>query len=70
MIEFNNPLVFLLFANSLIIIFLILNQNESGKESTTSQNSNLSSNPFEKATWVCLFSQLILLLIKTKITDF
>ena len=66
--EFNSPLTFLLLINSVAIIILILNQNESGKDFTTNQNT--ISNPFENITWIMFFFQLILLLIKTKITDF
>jgi hypothetical protein len=56
--------------NSLIAIFFILNQNESSKELTANSNSTSVSNPLENLTWGCLFLQLILLLIKTKTTDF
>ena len=43
--------------------------NETTKDSLTKQNSKSSSNPLEKVTWVCLIIQLILLLLRTKITD-
>jgi heme/copper-type cytochrome/quinol oxidase subunit 2 len=69
-IELTNPLTFLLLLNSFITILLIFNQNDSAKDSTSSQNSTSSTNPLEIFTWICLIIQLILLLIKTKITDF
>jgi hypothetical protein len=64
------PLSFLLLGNSFLTITLILNQNDSAKDSTSVQNSTSSSNPFEKFTWICFLIQLILLLIQIKITDF
>ena len=65
---FNSfPLVIL--ANSLSLIGLILNQNDSTRESSSNQNSRSSLNPLEKFTWIGLVIQLILLLIQTKITD-
>ena len=70
MIELLNPLTFLLLVNSLITITLVLNQNDSAKDSASVQNSTFVSNPLEKFTWICLFFQLVLLLLKTKITDF
>ena len=70
MIESNNPLNLILGINSIVIIGLILSQNESAKDSTTTQNSSTITNPFELVTWVCLFLQLILLLIKFKIDNF
>jgi preprotein translocase subunit SecG len=70
MTELLNPLTFLLLVNSIITITLVLNQNDSAKDSTSVQNSAFVSNPLEKFTWICLFFQLILLLLKTKITDF
>ena len=69
MIESNGPLNLILFINSLLTIGLILNQNESTKDSATTQNSSSISNPFEIATWFCLGIQLFLLLLKLKITD-
>ena len=69
MIESKGPLTLILFINSLLTIGLILNQNESTKDSATTQNASSISNPFETATWVCLSVQLILLLFKLKVTD-
>ena len=62
MIESNNPLNMFLALNSLLTIGLILNQNESAKDSSITQNSSSITNPFESLTWVCLFIQLFLLL--------
>ena len=70
MFEFLSPLTFLLLANSFLTIGLILNQNESFKDSITSQTSSSSTNPLEILTWICLLIQLILFLIKIKIIEF
>jgi preprotein translocase subunit SecG len=70
MLELASPLTFFLLLNSFCTITLVLNQNDSAKDSTSVQNSTSISNPLEKFTWICLIIQLILLLIKTKITDF
>ena len=69
MIESNSPLNILLVVNSLLTIGLILNQNESAKDSSITQNSSSITNPFESLTWVCLFIQLILLLVKFKFNE-
>lgn len=69
MFELLSPLVLLLVVNSILIIGLILNQNESVKDSITTQTSSSSTNPLENFTWICLFFQLILLLIKIKINE-
>jgi hypothetical protein len=63
------PLTFLSFLNSFITIVLVLNQNESTKDSKTLQNSTIRANPLENFTWVCLGIQLVLLLLKLKITQ-
>jgi preprotein translocase subunit SecG len=68
-IETENPLTLILIGNSIVLIGLILNQNETTKDSLTKQTSKSSSNPLEKVTWTCLIIQLILLLLKMKITD-
>jgi preprotein translocase subunit SecG len=70
--ELNSPLTFLLVINSVITIFFILNQNESAKDSASTQSSNSSSfqNPFENITWICLGLQFILLMVKIKIPEF
>jgi preprotein translocase subunit SecG len=70
MTELNSPFILLLLINSIITIILILNQNESTKDFTSSQNSNTSANPLENITWVCLIIQLILVLIQTKLVLF
>ena len=70
MFEFITPLTFLLLSNSLLTIGLILNQNESVKDSMNSQTSSSSTNPLEVLTWICLFVQLILLLIKIKMMEY
>ncbi len=64
------PLSLLLSINSLITITLILNQNDTSKDSTTNQNSTSSFNIIEQFTWICLIIEFIILLIKTKLTDF
>ena len=69
MIESNSPLNIILAINSLLTISLILNQNESAKDSSISQNSSSITNPFESLTWVCLFIQLFLLLLKFKFNE-
>ena len=69
MIESNSPLNIILAINSLLTIGLILNQNESAKDSSISQNSSSITNPFESLTWVCLFIQLFLLLLKFKVNE-
>lgn len=58
-----------LIGNSFFTIGLILNQNESGKESLT-QMKNFAANPLEKITWICFLFQLFFLLIEIKLTDF
>ena len=70
MVQITSSLNIILLVNSLIAIFFILNQNESSKELTANSNSTSVSNPLENLTWGCLFLQLVLLLIKTKTTDF
>ena len=69
MIKSNSPLNIILAINSLLTIGLILNQNESAKDSSISQNSSSITNPFESLTWVCLFIQLFLLLLKFKFNE-
>jgi hypothetical protein len=70
MIEFTGPLTLILVGNSLLTITLIFNQNENSKDSIFNQNLRIISNPLENFTWVCFFLELILLLLKTRITDF
>ena len=70
MIELNSSFTVLLVVNSIIIISLILNQNESAKDSITSSTTSSSVNPLERLTWGTLILQLSLLLIKIKTNDF
>lgn len=70
MFEFITPVTFLLLLNSLLTIGLILNQNESIKDSITSQTSTSSTNPLEVLTWIGLSFQVILLLLKIKVIEF
>lgn len=64
-----NPLTLLIIINSILLISLTITQNESSKDSAINQNSSVT-NPFEILTWITLIFQLLLLLIKQKITDF
>ena len=67
--ESNTTLNIGLSINSALIIGLILNQNESAKNSSTTQNSTSITNPFESLTWICLFIQLLLLLLQFKFNE-
>ena len=67
--EATSPLNLLLLINSFLSVGLILNQNESKRDDATSQTQSSVSNPLETITWICLSLQLILLLIKLKVTD-
>ena len=69
MMESNTTLNIGLSINSVLIIGLILNQNESAKNSSTTQNSTSITNPFESLTWICLFIQLLLLLLQFKFNE-
>lgn len=64
-----NSFTLVLLINSTFLIGLILNQNESTKDSSSNQTSRSSLNPLEKFTWIGLSIQIILLLVQTKITD-
>jgi preprotein translocase subunit SecG len=64
----TNQFSFLLILNSLFIIFLILNQNDTSK-SLSNSVSGSSSNPIQNITWVSLFFEFVLLLIQIKITN-
>jgi hypothetical protein len=70
MAQFLNSLNIFLLCNSLLLVILILNQNESNKELATNTNATAAMNPLENLTWGCFVFQLILLLIKTKTTVF
>jgi preprotein translocase subunit SecG len=65
-----SPLEIIVLINSVLLIGLVLTQNENTRNSITTQSSNLSTNPFEKLTWISVFLQLTLLLIKIKNNDF
>ena len=67
--ESNTTLNIGLSINSMLLIGLILNQNESAKDSSTTQNSTSITNPFESLTWICLFIQLVLLLLQFKFNE-
>jgi preprotein translocase subunit SecG len=56
------------FLNSILIIILILNQNESTKEAITSATE--TSNPLQNVTWFCIIVEFILFLAKSKINNF
>jgi len=66
-VQVTSSLNFFLLVNSILATLFVLNQNESSKELTA---NTTASNPLENITWGCLFFQLVLLLIKTKTTDF
>lgn len=63
----NNSFSVILIVNSLFLIALILNQNESNKDSGITSSS--APNPLEQITWVGLFSQFVLLLIQIKMAE-
>jgi preprotein translocase subunit SecG len=56
----------ILFLTSIIVIFLILNQNDTSKELLKSQNASSAENPLETFTWIGLILIFICLLIKIK----
>jgi hypothetical protein len=68
--QVSSSLNFILLGNGLLTIGLILNQNDTTKDSITNRNSTSASNPLETITWGCVGLQLLLLLIQTKTTDF
>lgn len=70
MIPTYNLLTFILGINSFILIGLILNQNDTSKDSIINPNISSSTNPFENITWISGIFQLSLLLIKIKINEF
>ena len=61
----TNPLIILLIMNSLFLIGSILNQNET-KDPGSIQSTSSSTSPLEIVTWISLFLQFTLLLIKLK----
>ena len=70
MTEFLDDLNVILLINSIFLIGLILNLNESTKDSLNKQNQSSVFNPLEKLTWVCLFLQMALLVIKVRFNNF
>ena len=67
-----NTFTILFLVNSVTILILILNQNESAKDTisnSASANSSQRANPLQSFTWVCVILECIFLLIKTKIVD-
>lgn len=64
-----NSFTLILLINSIVLIGLILNQNESSKDISSAQNTRSLVNPLEKITWVSLVGQLFLLIIQIKITE-
>ena len=65
----SSTLTIILVINSVIAVGLILNQNESAKDAASNATNTEISNPLQNITWFCVFLELILLLVKTKITD-
>ena len=61
----TNPLIILLIVNSLFLVGSILNQNET-KAPGSIQSTSSSTSPLELVTWISLFLQFTLLLIKLK----
>lgn len=67
-----NSLSICLIINSILIIGLILNQNESAKDTlNNSRNTDTkASNPLENFTWVSLCLEFSLFLLQSKETSF
>jgi preprotein translocase subunit SecG len=65
-----NTLTLILLINSILTVGLILNQNETTKDSTSNSINTEISNPLQNLTWLCVILEFILLLVKSKITDF
>lgn len=65
----ENIVTFLLILNSVITIGLILSQNESAKDATSNTSTQIT-NPLEKFTWLCVFIEFLLFLIRSKLNDF
>jgi preprotein translocase subunit SecG len=61
----QNAFTFLLIINSVILLGLILNQNESAKDVASNTNTQVS-NPLENLTWISVFFEFLLLLLKSK----
>jgi preprotein translocase subunit SecG len=67
---FTNTLNIILIINSLLTVFLILNQNESNKDSSNNISNSEIANPLQRITWLCIFLEFIILILKSKITDY
>jgi len=65
----ENIVTFLLILNSVITIGLILNQNESAKDATSNTSTQIT-NHLEKFTWLCVFVEFFIFLIKNKLNDY
>lgn len=68
--EIINPLNIIILLNNIALIIFILNQNDSLKDSATTQNSRSPKNPLESMTWAGFLLQLSFLLIKIKALNF
>ena len=65
-----NILNIVLVLNSIILIILILNQNETTKDTTSNTINTEISNPIQNLISICIFFELIIFLIKSKISEF
>jgi protein translocase SecG subunit len=69
---FNTFTIFFII-NSLLLIVLILNQNETTKDAISNSagaNSSEISNPLQNLTWFSIILEFFLFLIKSKINEF
>lgn len=65
-----NPFIVILILNSILIIGLILNQNDTTKDALSTQSSTTLQNPLERITWFSLGLQCYLIVVKIKSYDF
>ena len=65
----NNSLTTFLLINSILIIGFITIQNESKDNNNALSSNTTSTSPLELLTWGTVLLELILLLIKLKITE-
>jgi len=61
----TNPLTIILLINSIFLILLIINQNET-KDLGSIQNNSTTTNPLELFTWISFFIQILLLILRIK----
>ena len=61
----TNPLTLILLINSIFLILLIINQNET-KDPGSIQNNSTTTNPLELFTWISFFIQILLLILRIK----